>query len=173
MSEVAPKPELGRDWQERIDIEDLAASGEHIDVKQCCIVLNGKPTGFTDVKEGPAVYVGRENAHYDLQRSKLANPHPVAEHGRLDSLLKYVETLIHAIEEDDGIEDRVRELYGQPIACWCRPKLCHADVLALYLAYRYDAGLDPRKIEQVLKRRIQNRVDHLLKNGEANPADYY
>lgn len=168
-----PDPDLIQNWQQAIDGWDLAASGDHIQVTESVVILNGKPTGFQDVKEGPAVYVGRENSHYDLERSPLANPYPVSDHARKDSLLKYTETLIEAVQEDESMQDSVLDLYGKPIACWCLPKLCHAHVISLYLVYRLHAGMDPKVAGEHIQKRIQNRIDHLITNGEANPADYY
>jgi hypothetical protein len=168
-----PSSEIIRDWKHRIENWDLAASEEHRQVTESVLLLNGKPTGFQDVKEGPAVYVGRENAHYGLERSPLANPYPVSEYPRKDSLLKYTDTLIEAVQEDEQMQDAVLNLYGKPVACWCLPKLCHGHVLSLYLVYRLHAGMDPKVAGEQITRTIQNRIDSLIEKGEANPADYY
>jgi len=173
MMSAAIDPDLVNDWKHRIDSWDLEASGEHIEETETVVLLNGKPTEFVDVHEGPATYVGRENAHYDLDKSILSNPYPVSDHARKDSLLKYTDTLIEAVQEDEEMQDAVLNLYGKPIACWCLPKLCHGHVISLYLAYRLHAGMDPPTAGEHIQKRIQDRIDHLLKNGEANPADYY
>jgi len=168
-----PDPDLIQNWQQATDTWDLAASEEHRQVTESVVILNGKPTGFQDVKDGPAIYVGRGNAHYDLDRSPLANPHPVSEHARKDSLLKYADTLIEAVQESEEMQDAVLNCYGKPIACWCLPNLCHAHVISLYLVYRLHAGMDPIEAGEHIQKRIQDRIDHLITNGEANPADYY
>lgn len=168
-----PPDDLIRDWKHRIEGWDLDAAGDHIQETETVVILNGKPTGFSDVHDGPAVYVGRENSHYDLDRSRLANPYPVSDHARKDSLLKYTDTLIEAVQEDPDMQEAVLDLYGKPIACWCLPKLCHAHVISLYLAYRLHAGMDPETAGSQIQRTIQNRIDTLITSGEANPADYY
>jgi len=138
-----PDPDTIHNWQQGIDSWNLATSEQHRQVTESVVILNGKPTGFQDVKDGPAIYIGRENAHYELDRSPLANPYPVSDHARKDSLLKYTDTLIEAVQEDEGIQDTVLSCYGKPIACWCLPKLCHGHVISLYLVYRLHAGMDP------------------------------
>ena len=170
---ATPESDLIQNWKHRIDGWDLAASEEHRQETESVVLLNGKPTGFQDVKDGPAIYIGRENSHYAMKRSQLANPHPVSEHARKDSLLKYTDTLIEAVQKDEGFQDAVLSCYGKPIACWCLPKLCHGHVISLYLVYRLHAGMDPEAAGDQIRSRIQKRIDHLLSNGEANPADYY
>jgi hypothetical protein len=168
-----PDPDLIQNWKPAIEGWDLAAEPEHIQETEAVVLLNGKPTGFQDVKEGPAIYIGRENEHYGLEQSLLANPYPVSEYSRKDSLLQFTDTLIDAVQEDEGIQDEVLSCYGKPLACWCLPKLCHGHVISLYLVYRLHAGMDPQAAGQQIKKRINTRIDHLISNGEANPADYY
>lgn len=168
-----PDPDLIQNWKPAIEGWDLAAEPEHIQETESVVLVNGKPTGFQDVKEGPAIYIGRENSHYDLDRSLLANPYPVSEYSRKDSLLNYTDTLIEGVQEDEGIQDAVMDLYGKPIACWCLPKLCHGHVISLYLVYRLHAGMDPQVAGDQIRKRIQDRIDRLIERGEANPADYY
>lgn len=173
MMSTNPDPDLIQNWQHRIEGWDLDASEEHRQETKSLVLLNGKPTRFQDVKEGPAVYIGRENAHYGLEKSLLSNPYPVSEYARKDSLMQFTETLVDAVEESEEMQDAVLNLYGKPVACWCLPKLCHGHVLSLYLVYRLHAGMDPKQAGEQIQKRIQNRIDYLIKNGEANPADYY
>jgi len=168
-----PDPDLVQNWKHRIDGWDLEASGEHIEEKEAVVLVNGKPTEFRDVKDGPAIYIGRENAHYGLDRHPMANPAPVSEYGRKDSLLEFTDVLVGAVEESEEMQDAVMSLYGQPLACWCLPKLCHGHVLNLYLVYRLHAGMDPREAGDHITKRIQSEIDRRIANGTANPADYY
>lgn len=168
-----PDPDLIQNWKHRIDEWDLAASGKNVQVTESIVLLNGQPTGFEDVHDGPATYIGRSNEHYDMDRSPLSNPYPVSENPRKDALLKYTETLIDGVENNEQMQDAVLDLYGKPVACWCLPKLCHGHVISLYLVYRLHAGMDPREAGDHIRSRIQKRIDHMITNGEANPADYY
>lgn len=168
-----PDPDLIQNWKHHIEGWDLAAEPEHIQETETVVLLNGKPTGFQDVKEGPAIYIGRKNAHYGLEPHLLRNPFPVSEHARKDSLLKYTDVLIEAVQESEEYQDAVMDLYGKPLACWCLPKLCHGHVISLYLAYRLHAGMDPQVAGDQIRKRIQDRIDRLIKRGKANPADYY
>lgn len=167
-----PEPPL-QDWKDRIPDWDLAASEEHTEETESVLLINGKASGFQDVKEGPAVYIGRENDHYGLDRSPLANPYPVAEYSRKDSLLQYADLLIDAVEESKEMRAAVRSCYGKPLACWCIPKLCHGHVISLYLVYTLHAGMDPAEAGDHIKRRLQNSIDTMISHGEANPAEYY
>jgi hypothetical protein len=60
--------------------------------------------------------------------SPYANPYPVAEYGRDESLRRYREHL----RAHPALVARARvELAGKTLACWCPPDVpCHADVLA-------------------------------------------
>lgn len=159
--------------RETFDTSSLDADGDAVNLHRTCVVINGKPTGFSDVEAGRATYIGRGNAHYGLERHELCNPAPVAEHGRKDSLMLYAETLCTAVEERDHIRELVRSLHGEVLACWCSPLLCHGDVLALFMAYRYHVGLDLEQTESQIKARLNHEIDRLVKSGEANPSDYY
>lgn len=170
---VKPEPDLIQNWQQAIDGWDLAPPEEHRQGTESVVLLNGKSTDFVDVHDGPAIYIGRENSHYDLERSPLANPYPVSEHARKDSLLKYTDTLIEAVQESEEMQDAVLDLYGKPIACWCLPKLCHGHVISLYLVYRLHAGMDPQAAGDQIRKRIQNEIDRRIRKGIADPADYY
>lgn len=180
MASVAPDQEVepdaesvDTDWLEQIDIEALEASEADLEVKKTCIVLNGKPTGFEDSKDGQATYIGRQNAHYGLDCHPIANPHTVEESGRKESLMEFARTLIKAVGHDPDIEQQVKDLHGEVLACWCHPKLCHGDVIALYLAYRYHAGLPLEQIQDQITVRLNREIDRRIEAGDANPADYY
>ncbi len=66
------------------------------------------------------VYVGRP--------SPWGNPFPLkVETDRAGLLTKYREWLL---TQPDLVKRAKQELRGKVLACWCAPKLCHADVLA-------------------------------------------
>lgn len=170
---TTPHQDRVKNWKGDIEGWGLEADGDHRLITATVVLLNGKPTGFADVKDGPAIYIGRENAHYGLEESPLANPYPVSEYARKDSLLQFTESLIEAVRESGDMQDTVMGLYGKPLACWCLPKLCHGHVISLYLSYRLHAGMDPQEAGDHIKKRINDRIDTLITSGKANPADYY
>jgi hypothetical protein len=75
---------------------------------------------------GDAVYVGRASPRLGLTESIFANPYRVDVDGtRAEVIQKYRERLLG----QPGLLDRLRELRGRRLACWCSPEPCHADVL--------------------------------------------
>lgn len=64
-----------------------------------------------------AVYVGRPTL--------WGNPFTIGKDGdRREVIEKYARYL-----RESGLIDRVSELNGVDLVCWCAPKPCHADVL--------------------------------------------
>jgi hypothetical protein len=76
---------------------------------------------------GDAVYVGRANPRRGLAESAFANPYRVDVDGTREEVVeKYRQRLLG----DPTLLDRLYELRGRRLACWCSPESCHADVLA-------------------------------------------
>ena len=71
-----------------------------------------------------AVYVGRP--------SKWGNPFKIGEHGTREQV---IEAYRLWILRGNPLKDKLSELKGKDLVCWCAPKPCHADVL-LELANR-------------------------------------
>jgi len=75
---------------------------------------------------GDAAYVGRASPRRGLAGSAFANPYRVDVDGTRDEVIElYRDWLLDRPE----LLDRLRELRGRRLACWCRPLPCHADVL--------------------------------------------
>lgn len=75
---------------------------------------------------GDAVYVGRHNDGRGLAASAFANPYKIGQDGnRAEVIHKYRSWLLGRQE----LLQRLRELRGRRLACWCKPKACHGDVL--------------------------------------------
>ena len=75
------------------------------------------------------VYIGRavHRGGWDLPCSDWNNPFP--RHIPLERYEKYLR------EERPDLMARLPELYGKRLGCWCKPELCHGDVL-VYLIKR-------------------------------------
>jgi len=83
------------------------------------------------------VYCGRGNCPKTGQRSKFGNPFT---HKMSNIAIYHVDTVEDAINEfekwiitGDGqylLKD-LHELKGRILGCWCKPKDCHCDILAL------------------------------------------
>jgi Domain of unknown function (DUF4326) len=96
------------------------------------------------------IYVGRKNPRYELGGSPLANPFVLRnEFERTSVIERYREWLASRIIAADRtvleelkriltIGRSYRELH---LFCWCRPRACHADVIAEILReqWRLDA----------------------------------
>jgi hypothetical protein len=74
-----------------------------------------------------AVYVGRAVASRSLAGSDFANPYRVDVDGTREEVIERYRSWLLGRPE---LLDRLRELRGRRLACWCAPEPCHADVLA-------------------------------------------
>jgi hypothetical protein len=74
-----------------------------------------------------AVYVGRPAPRAGLAGSPFANPYRVDVDGSREAVVGlYRDWLLG----QPRLLDRLHELHGKPLACWCGPgEACHADVL--------------------------------------------
>jgi hypothetical protein len=72
------------------------------------------------------LYIGRENPKHGLKESKWANPYKIGEDGTREEVLeKYYWWLL----QQPDLLASLHELYDKRIACWCKPKACHGDIL--------------------------------------------
>lgn len=87
------------------------------------------------------VYVGRGPGGRDMletpigKRGWLGNPHTVDDHGREGSIKRFRKAFEHRLENDPEFRERVRELHGKVLGCWCQRvdqdgPACHAEVIA-------------------------------------------
>jgi hypothetical protein len=70
------------------------------------------------------IYIGRENKTYNLLESKWHNPFKLSECSLEESIKLYEN---HVRETD--LYNQLDELEGLMLACWCKPKICHGDIL--------------------------------------------
>jgi hypothetical protein len=72
------------------------------------------------------VYIGRDNYYHGLKQSIWANPFKEGIHGtRSEVIEKYKNWILDQPE----LMDKILELKGKRLACWCAPRACHGDVL--------------------------------------------
>lgn len=92
------------------------------------------------------VYIGRAtegeatkhiNSTAPGERGWLGNPYPESDYGRERCIELFREDFIERLE-DDEFRDRLDELEGETLGCYCKPEACHGDVIAAYL----DGGLE-------------------------------
>lgn len=119
---------------------------------------------------GDAIYVGRAMPGRGLAGSAFANPYRLGQDGdRAEVIVKYRQW----IGGQPLLLDRLSELRGRRLACWCSPEPCHADVLAELVDA--DALLDELKASGVaveardgrLRLSPASRVDAALRDRVA------
>lgn len=69
-------------------------------------------------KEPYQVYIGRP--------SLWGNPFEIGKHGTREEV---IEKYRHYVKNDPLLMDKIMELDGKILGCWCAPKPCHGDVL--------------------------------------------
>ena len=88
--------------------------------------MSGRVVNLRHEPLGDAAYVGRANPRRGLAESAFANPFRIGEDGdRAEVVEKYRSWLLGRKE----LLDRLHELRGRTLACWCAPEPCHANVL--------------------------------------------
>jgi len=86
---------------------------------------------------------GQPRPSYDAKIDRttiFGNPHPIGQcnicnkvHDRQDSVNEYRGYFYDRILRDNVFRQKVLELKGLVLACWCFPLLCHGMVIAEYL----------------------------------------
>lgn len=80
-------------------------------------------------KEKYDVYIGRP--------SIFGNPFLIGKDGdRIDVIKKYRDYFLHRIKTDENFYHAVCELKDKTLGCFCKPLLCHGDVIIDYLEKR-------------------------------------
>jgi hypothetical protein len=83
------------------------------------------------------LYIGRQNRVAGLPRSPLANPFRVRDYGRGQTIPLYRRWLWERIQNGDlAVMDALRTINeASVLVCWCRPGLCHGDVVKAAAAW--------------------------------------
>jgi hypothetical protein len=75
------------------------------------------------------VYVGRKGQGLDgYFGNPFERPKNASRGSTLEAFLTYAR---RRIERDEGYRNRVRDLHGKVLVCFCAPKPCHGHVLAM------------------------------------------
>lgn len=73
------------------------------------------------------VYIGRYHRRSGRAESVWANPYHIGQDGTRDDVIaKFRAYLL----DRPWLLERLGELKGKRLACWCAPAACHGDVLA-------------------------------------------
>lgn len=87
------------------------------------------------------VYIGRAyNGHRHMNNTRpglkgwLGNPYKVGEDGGREEVIeKFREDFYEKLETDEEFRKKVEQLEGTTLACYCKPKACHGDVIKEYI----------------------------------------
>lgn len=72
------------------------------------------------------VYIGKANKYWYLKESIWRNP--FSRGTKKENIEKYEEHIRHKLENQEWTAE-LEMLKGKTLACWCKPKACHGDVL--------------------------------------------
>lgn len=70
-------------------------------------------------------------APYDVlidRTGEWGNPYRVEDHGRGVCIQMFEDDLILRLIKGEITEDKLLELDGKTLGCWCKPRPCHGDV---------------------------------------------
>lgn len=84
------------------------------------------------------VYIGRAGKGQD---GYFGNPHPIGRrcpicatvHARGEGIEEFKKDFLNRIETDSEFVQRVKELKGKRLGCFCKPHPCHGDVYKEWL----------------------------------------
>ena len=77
------------------------------------------------------VYLGRAGKGQD---GYFGNPFKIGEDGdRAEVIRKYKRWFWKRVNEDQEFRNRVKELKGKRLGCFCHPMACHGDVIKAWL----------------------------------------
>ena len=81
-----------------------------------------------EVVQGCDVYIGRpcNMGGWKLPGSIWANPYKVGKDGTIEEVLNKYETYVRSRSD---LMEKIKELEGKSLGCWCHPNPCHGDIL--------------------------------------------
>ncbi len=76
------------------------------------------------------VYIGRAGRG---RTGYYGNPFDVRVFGRENSLERYRIYFMNRLENEPGFKDKILELRGKHLGCFCKPRECHGDIIVAWL----------------------------------------
>ena len=94
------------------------------------IHIRTAPKGW---ESNPAyVYIGRAGKG---QSGDFGNPFQVGHFTLAEALTRYAIYLEHRLKTDPVFREKVKQLSGKTLVCFCKPHDCHGDILASWCEY--------------------------------------
>lgn len=98
-----------------------------------------------DRSDKNTVYIGRAMPRQRLKASRWANPFRIDKDGTREEVIqRYRDYLQGWFHGDASLFLDLAELSGKTLVCWCKPEMCHGDVLA-EIADRIKADLSAQE----------------------------
>lgn len=97
-------------------------------------LVNQKRADDFDVDIGRADY-GNSNMNNTPvgEPGWLGNPYSKDDYGRKRCIERFREDFVERLRTDSEFRSAVEDLQGKTLACWCKPKACHGDVILEFL----------------------------------------
>ena len=76
------------------------------------------------------VYIGRGKCPRTGRNGSWGNPFKVSVLGSRETMRSFLAMLQDAAADPDWLAHAKAELQGKRLGCWCKPGLCHGDILA-------------------------------------------
>jgi len=81
--------------------------------------------------------VNLKHSKYDVfigRPGDFGNPYPLWEEKKRESCIEsYRRYFLNKMNKDPEFRHKVLALKGKRLGCYCKPKLCHGDIIAEYL----------------------------------------
>jgi len=90
------------------------------------------------IKDTNNEYIGRggilviDNVRFPKENSIWANPYKIDDSNGItrDNVIEKYRTYIRQkIENNDVLKQKILQMKGKTLGCWCKPEACHGDVL--------------------------------------------
>lgn len=92
------------------------------------------------------VYIGRPGRGQD---GYFGNPHPIGycrickcSHDRTESIAAFEKDFRDRLNRDPEFKNRVLDLRGKKLGCFCKPEACHGDIIANYVDAKVCSNCD-------------------------------
>ena len=82
---------------------------------------------------------GQPTPKYDVlidRRTLFGNPFQIGVHGDREQVIEKYRAYFIKRLTCSTFRDKVLELKGKTLACWCKPLACHGDVIVEYLEHK-------------------------------------
>ena len=82
------------------------------------------------------IYIGRVNVRKKLLESPFANPFKLTSDlasERIKVVYDYFWYFYSKMKKESEFLEKVLTLRGKPLGCWCKPYVCHGDIIVNFL----------------------------------------